>query len=171
MADQIPPEKRRFLPKGYQPQKDNQQRIGRNKKYPVNQSTKKNEEKPTPKHVCGHEIDINSIKMKNCPVCDKDFRKKRKERAKEKKKKLLEEGIKGGGMKWKKEAEKTLSRLPNESKFNVQYDDETKLWEGGLIIKMDDGGEMIFLGKSPSLFKLESELDTQYRKWVKENDE
>jgi hypothetical protein len=60
-------------------------------------------------------------------------------------------------------AEKPKSRLPDGSRFEVQYDAAKQQWSGTLTVPAAGQGATSFTGARSSLFKLLAVLDDQYR--------
>jgi hypothetical protein len=55
------------------------------------------------------------------------------------------------------------ARLPDGSRFEVQYDASTAKWNGTLTVPVPGGKPATFTGSRSALFKLLSILDEQYR--------
>jgi hypothetical protein len=58
-------------------------------------------------------------------------------------------------------------RLPDGSRFEVQYDAAQEQWSGSLTVPGPDGEPATFTGSGSALFPLLSSLDRQYRATVK----
>lgn len=59
-------------------------------------------------------------------------------------------------------------RLPDRSRFDVQWDATAKKWSGSLVIETATGPK-VFSGKNSGVFLLLHKLDDQYREWVARN--
>jgi hypothetical protein len=57
-------------------------------------------------------------------------------------------------------------RLPDGATFNVKYNGNAVEWSGTLTIPVA-GEEVTFEGSAPSLFGLEGQLDSKYRRWAR----
>jgi hypothetical protein len=65
-----------------------------------------------------------------------------------------------------KQKPSTLPRLPAGARFDVQYsEDPEPTWTGYLEVPSPDGGMVKFEGTSGAVFRLLTQLDTQYRRW------
>jgi septal ring factor EnvC (AmiA/AmiB activator) len=59
--------------------------------------------------------------------------------------------------------DKPKARLPDGSRFEVQYDGAKQQWSGTLTVPTQGQGTASFTGARSSLFKLLAVLDDQYR--------
>ncbi|MDE2095771.1 MAG: hypothetical protein KGL39_00820 [Patescibacteria group bacterium] len=114
--------------------------------------------------ACGHTISLKTLILGNCPACkkklaqDRNFRKRVKQ--------VANADAKG----WKRESTQQMQRLPDQSIMGpFIYDAQTQTWTGTLTVVLGTGGKPItFTHTAGSLFRLQSELDIQYRSWKQE---
>jgi hypothetical protein len=105
---------------------------------------------------CGHEFPPQNLPK--CGACrDKD----RKAKNEKNRAKMAAKLAAGQGNPEKDGQHKLKGRLPDKAKYICDYDSEAQEWSGTLYVS-----GQTFMAKASGLFRLEKQLDEQYRAWL-----